>query len=72
MDWPRRPFGSSAAMGASVTRNPPRARGSSTVKTMAGKSPINKITLYFFVVEFTLMYGNLKRSGKTTCKRVSK
>lgn len=43
------------------------------VKTMAGKKPISKITLYFFVVvEFTLMYCNLKGPGKTTCKRVSK
>lgn len=45
------------------------------------KGAISKITLYFcwvfsffffFIVGFTWMYCNLKRSGRTTCKRVSK
>ena len=72
-EWPSHPSGPSTAKGASVTRNPAGARALRHSKNHGWKKkPISKITLYFFVVEFTLMYCNLKGSEKTTCKRVSK
>ena len=71
--WPSHPSGPSAVKGALATRNLTRAWALRHSKNHGWeKKPISKITLYFFVVEFTLMYCNLKRSGKTTCKRVSK